>query len=289
MHLTTYQANNKDQPPEDKFNDERHVKKSAKPRPKQKKNLKREKSSKKTGLRTRGAARSTTRAATATPARAPVQQRRKGHHARFRKAMRHEIANLLTHGIGAGLAIAGTVFLAIRGIELRDPWRIVGYSLFGASMVFLYMSSSLYHALWHPKTKQILRRMDHSAIFFAIAGTYTPILLVTLRGPLGWTFFGIVWGLAIVGITFKMLFGHRYEAVSLTTYILMGWLVVFFVKPVYIGLSAAGIWLLFAGGIAYTAGTIFYSMARLPYHHMIWHLFVLTGSVLHFLCIYRYV
>jgi hypothetical protein len=183
LHLTTYQANNKDQRPEDKFNDERHVKKSAKPRPKQKKNLKREKSSKKTGLRTRGAARSTTRAATATPARAPVQQRRKGHHARFRKAMRHEIANLLTHGIGAGLAIAGTVFLAIRGIELRDPWRIVGYSLFGASMVFLYMSSSLYHALWHPKTKQILRRMDHSAIFFAIAGTYTPILLVTLRGP----------------------------------------------------------------------------------------------------------
>ncbi|AFM11725.1 PAQR family membrane homeostasis protein TrhA [Turneriella parva] len=219
----------------------------------------------------------------------PQQLRRKGHHARFRTAMRHEIANLLTHGIGAGLAIAGTAFLIVRGVEFKDPWRIVGYSLFGASMVFLYMASSLYHALWHPRTKQFLRRMDHSAIFFAIAGTYTPILLVTLRGPIGWTFFGIVWGLAIIGITFKMIFGHRYEAVSLTTYILMGWLVIFFVKPVYIGLSAGGVWLLFAGGIAYTAGTIFYSMARLPYHHMIWHLFVLTGSVLHFLCIYRYV
>jgi len=223
------------------------------------------------------------------PVRAAVSLRRKSHHARFRKAMRHEIANLLTHGIGAGLAIAGTVFLVVRAVELKDPWRLVGYCLFGASMVFLYMASSLYHALWHPKTKQFFRRMDHSAIFFAIAGTYTPILLVTLRGPVGWTFFGIVWGLAIVGITFKMIFGHRYEAVSLTTYILMGWLVIFFVKPVYVGLSAGGVWLLFAGGIAYTAGTIFYSMARLPYHHMIWHLFVLTGSVLHFLCIYRYV
>ncbi len=215
--------------------------------------------------------------------------KRRAHHARFKRAMRHEIANLLTHGIGAGLAIAGTAFLIVKGAIIGDPWRTVSYSLFGASMVFLYVASSFYHALWHPKIKQILRRMDHSAIFFAIAGTYTPILLVTLRGPLGWTFFGIVWGLAVIGITFKMIFGHRYEAVSLTTYILMGWLVIFFVKPVYLGLSAGGVWLLFSGGVAYTAGTIFYSMGRLPYHHMIWHLFVLTGSVLHFLCIYLYV
>lgn len=203
--------------------------------------------------------------------------------------MRHEIANLLTHGIGAGLAIAGTAFLVVKGALLSDAWRVVGYSLFGASMIFLYLASSLYHALWHPRIKQILRRMDHSAIFFAIAGTYTPILLVTLRGPLGWTFFAIVWGLALAGITFKMIFGHRYEAVSLTTYILMGWLVIFFVKQVYNSLSPSGVWLLFSGGVAYTAGTIFYSLGRMPYHHMIWHLFVLAGSVLHFICIYMYV
>lgn len=203
--------------------------------------------------------------------------------------MRHEIANLLTHGMGAGLAIAGTAFLIARGLALKDPWRVVSYSLFGASMVFLYMASSLYHALWHPRIKQILRRMDHGAIFFAIAGTYTPILLVTLRGSVGWTYFGIVWCLAMVGITFKMIFGHRYEAVSLTTYILMGWLVLFFVKPMAAGLAPGGVWLLFSGGVAYTAGTIFYSMGRLPYHHMIWHLFVLAGSVCHFLTIYLYI
>ncbi len=203
--------------------------------------------------------------------------------------MRYEIANLLTHGIGLGLAVAGTAFLIARGAAAHDAMRVVGYSIFGASMVFLYLASSLYHALWHPLIKRIMRRFDHSAIFFAIAGTYTPILLIALHGPLGWTFFGIVWGLALLGITFKLVFGHRYEAVSLTAYILMGWLVVFIVKPVYVSLSGGGLWLLFSGGISYTAGTIFYAMPRLPYHHMIWHLFVLGGSVCHFLCIYLYV
>jgi len=215
--------------------------------------------------------------------------RRRARHTRFRKAMRHEIANLLTHGIGTGLAIAGTAFLIVRGVKLHDTWRIVSYSLFGAAMIFLYLSSSLYHALWHPRIKQVLRRLDHGAIFFMIAGTYTPILLVTLHGPLGWTYFGIVWGLAIVGITFKMIFGHRYEAVSLTTYIAMGWLVVFFVKAFYRAIPATGVWLLFIGGVSYTAGTIFYSMTRMPYHHMVWHLFVLAGTVCHYVCIYLYV
>lgn len=216
-------------------------------------------------------------------------QRKKQRHSRFRSAMRHEIANMLTHGIGLGLAVAGTAFLVPRAVALHDGFRVVSYSIFGASMVFLYLASSLYHALWHPQIKKIMRRLDHGAIFFAIAGTYTPILLVTLRGPLGWTFFGIVWGLAVLGIAFKMIYGHRYEAVSLTAYILMGWLVVFMIKPVYVALSGAGLWLLLAGGISYTAGTIFYAMPRLPYHHMIWHLFVLGGSVCHFLCIYLYV
>ena len=203
--------------------------------------------------------------------------------------MRFEIANLLTHGIGLGLAVAGSAFLIVKASLLHDAYRVVSYSIFGASMIFLYLASSLYHALWNPQVKKVMRRLDHGAIFFAIAGTYTPILLVTLNGPLGWTFFGIVWGLAVVGIAFKMVFGHRYEAVSLTAYILMGWLVVFIVKPVYLALSGPGLWMLFAGGISYTAGTIFYAMPRLPFHHMIWHLFVLGGSICHFLCIYMFV
>ncbi|HRP70959.1 MAG TPA: hemolysin III family protein, partial [Turneriella sp.] len=199
------------------------------------------------------------------------------------------LANLLSHGAGLGLAVAGTAFLIAHAVQSGDPFRVVSYSIFGAAMVFLYSASSLYHSLWHPKIKKILRRMDHSAIFVAIAGTYTPILLVTLRGPLGWSFFGIIWGLALIGISFKIIFGHRYEAVSLTAYIVMGWLVVFMVKPVYLALSGPGLWLLLSGGLSYTVGTIFYAMPRLPYHHMIWHLFVLGGSVCHYLCIYLYV
>lgn len=216
-------------------------------------------------------------------------RRKKGHLTRFRKAMRYELANLLTHGIGLGLAVAGTAFIIAHAVSARDTLKVVSYSIFGASMIFLYLASSLYHSLWSPKIKKILRRMDHSAIFFAIAGTYTPILVVTLNGPLGWTFFGIVWGLALLGISFKMLFGHRYEGVSLTAYILMGWLIVFIIKPIFVSLSGGGLWLLFAGGVSYTAGTIFYAMSRLPYHHMIWHLFVLGGSICHFLCVYLYV
>lgn len=221
--------------------------------------------------------------------RTVLLQRKQGRLSRFRRAMRYEIANLLTHGAGLGLAVAGTAFLIARGVTLHDTFRVVSYSIFGASMIFLYLASSLYHSLWHPKIKKVMRRLDHGAIFFAIAGTYTPIFLVTLRGPLGWTFFGIVWGLALIGISFKMIFGHRYEAVSLTSYILMGWLILFVVKPVYIGLAGTGLWLIFAGGVSYTAGTIFYAMPRLPYHHMIWHLFVLGGSICHFLSIYLYV
>jgi hemolysin III len=221
--------------------------------------------------------------------RAQLRQRKKLRHTRFKNAMRYEIANLLSHGIGLGLAVAGTVFLAVRGASTGEALRVVSYCIFGAAMVFLYSASSFYHALWNPRIKKIMRRLDHGAIFFAIAGTYTPILLITLHGPLGWTFFGIVWGLAALGIAFKMVFGHRYEAVSLTAYILMGWLVVFVVKPVYLSLEGGGLWLLFSGGISYTFGTIFYAMPRLPYHHMIWHLFVLGGSICHFLCIYLYV
>lgn len=225
----------------------------------------------------------------AAESKAALRLRKKLRLSRFKRAMRFEIGNLLTHGIGLGLAVAGCAFLIVKGSLMHDAYRVVSYSIFGVSMIFLYLASSLYHALWNPQVKKVMRRLDHGAIFFAIAGTYTPILLVTLNGPLGWTFFGIVWGLAAVGIAFKMVFGHRYEAVSLTAYILMGWLVVFIVKPVYLALSGPGLWMLFAGGISYTAGTIFYAMPRLPFHHMIWHLFVLGGSICHFLCIYMFV
>ena len=200
-----------------------------------------------------------------------------------------EIANGVTHGIGALLSVAGLTVLVVLASIYGDVWRIVSFSLYGGSLVLLYLASTLYHTFQAPEAKRIFRIMDHSAIYLLIAGTYTPITLVTMRGPLGWTVFGGVWALAIIGIIFKTFFIGRYEKVATAAYVLMGWLCIIAIKEMFIAIPLNGmIWLL-AGGGFYTFGVIFYVWHKLPYNHAIWHLFVLAGSICHFFAILLHV
>ena len=200
-----------------------------------------------------------------------------------------EIANTITHGLGVLLAIVALVVLVAGAAQLGDPWRVVSFSLYGASLIALYLASTLYHAIPGAKAKDWLKRCDHAAIFALIAGTYTPILLVTLRGPLGWTMAGILWGVMAVGITMKFLFIHRFQRLLLGAYVAMGWAALFVLHALWQRLSGAAIGWLVAGGAVYTVGVGFYVWKRLPYGHAIWHLFVLGGSACHFFFHYRYV
>ena len=200
-----------------------------------------------------------------------------------------EIANSLTHGLGAVLAIGGLVVLVTLAALHGDVWHVVSCSIYGASMVILYTASTLYHAVSQPRAKAALQVIDHAAIFLLIAGTYTPFTLVTLHGPWGWSIFGTVWGLAIAGIVLEIAFPRRWPALSLALYVAMGWVVVVAVKPLLSAIPPGGLVLLVLGGLAYTAGIGFYAAKRLPYGHAIWHLFVLAGTVLHFLAVLLYV
>lgn len=208
---------------------------------------------------------------------------------RVKKVMRYELANLVTHGIGAGLAIAGMVFLIIRPHPPHTAISIASSIIYGACIVLLYLSSTFYHSLLNPRMKRLFRILDHSSIFLAIAGSYTPVALNVLKGALGWWIFGAIWTIGIVGILYKVFFRKYKDYIDLTLYIGMGWLVVLAIKPTYENLSAAPLALLFAGGMSYTLGTIFYAMSRLPYHHMIWHIFVLGGSICHYIMVYKYI
>ncbi|MEI7644378.1 MAG: hemolysin III family protein [Chloroflexales bacterium] len=199
------------------------------------------------------------------------------------------IANAVTHGIGTALAIAGLAILVAFASLHGDAWHIVSVSIYGATLIFLYLFSTLYHSVLGPRVSQVLRVFDHAAIFLLIAGTYTPFTLVTLRGTLGWTLFGIVWGLALFGVAFQTTLLRRHIAISLGLYIGMGWAVVVAARPMMEVLPMPGMILLASGGLAYTFGVIFYVWHRLPYHHAIWHLFVLAGSALHFFAILLYV
>jgi len=197
-----------------------------------------------------------------------------------------EWLNGLTHGIGAALSIAGTVILVVAASLLGDPWKIVSFSIFGASLILLYSASALYHSLRSPKWRAVFKMLDHCAIFALIAGTYTPFLLVNMRGTVGWTLFAVIWGLAFTGIVLKLRFGNRYKLARVGIYLAMGWLVMFASGELIDTVSPLGFWLLLAGGITYTAGVVFYLANRLPYNHAIWHLFVVGGSVCHFFAIY---
>ncbi len=200
-----------------------------------------------------------------------------------------EIANSVTHGVGAALAVAAlTVLVTFAGI-FGDVWRVVSFSIYGATLVLLYLSSTLYHGLQAPKAKKVFHIFDRTAIYLLIAGSYTPFFLVSLRGSWGWTFFGIIWGLAVIGIVLTVFFVDRYNFLSVATYIGMGWLAVLAIKPLMAAISINGLAWLVIGGLFYTSGVIFYAWKRLPFNHMVWHLFVLGGSISHFFCILFYV
>ena len=201
---------------------------------------------------------------------------------------REELANSVSHGLGAALSVVGLALLVVRSGRHGDGWQMVSTAVFGATLVLLYASSTVYHSFRDEKRKHVLQKFDHAAIFLLIAGTYTPFSLITLRGPWGWSLFGVVWSLAIVGITLKFWFAGRFKVASTLIYVGMGWLVMVAIKPLIAALPPAGFRLLIAGGLCYTGGAAFYLWKRLPYHHAIWHVFVLGGSACHWAAVYFY-
>ncbi|OCL26214.1 hemolysin D [Orenia metallireducens] len=196
-----------------------------------------------------------------------------------------EITNAILHGIGLGLAIAALVVLVVLATIFGDVWYIVSFSIYGSTLIILYLSSTLYHSFPKGKVKDIFRIFDHASIYLLIAGTYTPLTLVALRGPLGWTIFGIVWGITVLGIAYKIFWIGRFKIFSTILYIIMGWLVIFVIKPLIAVLNVNSIVFLVIGGVLYTVGTIFYAWNKMKYNHAIWHLFVLGGSICHFFTI----
>jgi hemolysin III len=200
-----------------------------------------------------------------------------------------EIANSITHAAGVVLAIAGLAVLVAYAALYGDAWHIVACSIFGAALIVCYTTSTLYHSIQIERVKRILRAFDHSAIFLLIAGTYTPFMLINLRGPWGWSLFGIIWGLAAAGIALRLVLKGRLHGLIVAMYMAMGWVVVIAVQPMLAHVALGGLGLLAAGGLAYMAGVVFYQWRRLPYHHAIWHGFVLLGSALHFFAILFYV
>jgi hemolysin III len=199
-----------------------------------------------------------------------------------------EIFHGITHGIGAVLAVAGFVVLVVLAAQWGDAWRIVSFSIYGVSLTLLYLASTLYHSFQDERLKRFFRRFDHLSIFLLIAGTYTPVTLISLRGSWGWTLFGLIWGFAVGGIIYELLFLGRYKWITLTIYLGMGWLAVVAIKPMLTMVPRGLFWWLLAGGLCYTGGVLFYVLKKMRYHHVLWHLFVLFGSACHFLGFFFY-
>lgn len=200
-----------------------------------------------------------------------------------------ERLNTASHFIGAALALAGLVILVVKASEQGDPWKIVSFSVYGVTLAALYFFSTLYHAS-RGKVKAILQKIDHSAIYLLIAGTYTPFTLVTLRGAWGWSIFGTIWGLAIIGILQDILMTTKRRILSVVIYLLMGWLVIIAIRPLVRVLPIAGFALMVAGGLLYTVGVIFYALdKKIPHGHGIFHFFVLAGSLCHYFAVFLYV
>lgn len=204
-------------------------------------------------------------------------------------SIKEEIANSITHGVGLILAIAGMAVLIAFASRLGNAWHVVSCSIFATTLILQYSFSTLYHSIQLPRAKSVMRILDHSAIFLLIAGTYTPFMLVNLRGTWGWTLFGIVWTLALLGVLFQVSLLRRWQGFSLALYIGMGWVVVVAIKPMLDSVAPGGLLLLLLGGLAYTSGVGFYLWKSLRYHHAIWHGFVLAGSILHFFAVLFYV
>lgn len=197
-----------------------------------------------------------------------------------------EWLNSATHGIGALLSVVGTVGLIIGASRLGDIWKIVSFGVFGTSLTLLYAASALYHGARRPKLKGLLKTFDHCAIFLLIAGTYTPFLLVNLRGTTGWVLFVVIWSLALIGVALKVIVGNRHELIRVGIYLAMGWLILFAASDLAASLSDRGLYLTIAGGVVYTVGVAFFLADRIPYMHAIWHLFVIGGSSCHFAAVY---
>jgi hemolysin III len=215
---------------------------------------------------------------------------------RMRGAFRHEgfstgeeIAHAITHGLGALLSVACLVVMVVLAAE-RGPARlVVSVTIYGVSLATLYTASTLYHALTPPRAKRVFELLDHAAIYLLIAGTYTPLCLSVLGGSWGWSLFGVGWGLALAGIAYEVVFHRPSQKLSLVFYLALGWLVAIAVKPLMAALPGPALWLLLLGGVSYSAGAVFYAWRGFPYHHAVWHLFVLAGSTLHAICVIRYV
>jgi hemolysin III len=199
-----------------------------------------------------------------------------------------EIANSITHGIGSLLSIAALVILIVKSSLYGTPWHVVSFTLFGVTMVLLYTASTLVHSFPSGKVKDFFEILDHSSIYFFIAGTYTPFLFIAVKGWLGWTLFGIVWGLAIAGTVFKSFFVKKYLHISTLLYVVLGWMIVFAWGSLVENLPFNGLILLIVGGVLYTVGTIFYVWRGFKFHHAIWHIFVIGGSVAHFFAVLFY-
>lgn len=195
---------------------------------------------------------------------------------------REEVANSITHCVGFLLSLAGLPILIWLASRHHDTWRLVACSVYGTTLILLYASSTLYHAFRTPRVKRLFQIFDYAGIYLLIAGTYTPFTLVNMRGPWGWTLFGIIWGLGVLGVVSTSIALDIFKYISPAVCVAMGWLILIGIKPLLTMVSTQGIVLLVAGGVAYTAGIIFFAWERLPYGHAIWHCFVLTGSALHY-------
>lgn len=202
---------------------------------------------------------------------------------------KEEKLNVISHGLGLVLSIVALVLLVVYSSIYGSNWHIVSFSIYGASLILLYSASTLYHYVQNPKWRQKLNIFDHAAIYILIAGTYTPFTLVVLKGWVGWTIFGVSWALAIFGVIFKLYFTGKYDKISTMAYVLMGWLIIFAIKPLINNFPIEGLLWLLAGGIFYTIGAILYSIRSVKYNHAIFHIFVLLGSFSHFIAVFFYV
>ncbi len=207
-----------------------------------------------------------------------------------RDGIKEEIVNSVIQGLGLILSIMGLVMLVMVARLRGNTWHIISCSVYGTTLVLLYLSSTLYYSFQDVQVRHILRIFDHSSIYLLIAGTYTPFTLVSLQGTLGWILFNTIWCLAVIGILFKCFYGcESFQILSVVFYILMGWLVVVAIKPLLAAISMSGFLWLLAGGLCYTTGVFFFAFKRIPYNHAIWHMFVLAGSFCHFFAVFFYV
>ncbi|MHA8110294.1 PAQR family membrane homeostasis protein TrhA [Lactobacillaceae bacterium Melli_B4] len=201
----------------------------------------------------------------------------------------NEILSAITHGVGVGLSIAAAIVLIVHGVHKGGAMRITTFAIYGALLILFYLASTLFHSLYFTKAERVFQIFDHSAIYLLIAGTYLPYALVTIGGVLGWTIFGVIWAMAIAGIIYKSIWMGRYKVASTVIYVVMGWFCLLGIHQLLVGLGWTGFNLLLAGGVSFTLGSVIYSFKRIPFGHVVWHLFVLLGTILMYFSIYFYV